>query len=66
MIEKGRNEPTHKAMGPKSGSRMVGSSRGLLPETPTDPDVRNYRIRLFGARIRYVTEAERRRGCGSG
>ena len=27
---------------------------GLLPEAPTDPDVRNSRIRLFGPRLRYV------------
>jgi hypothetical protein len=31
-----------------------------------DPDVRNYRIRLFSARFRYVTGAERMRGCGNG
>ena len=36
------------------------------PEAPTDPDVRNYRIRLFSARLRYVTGAERIRGCGNG
>jgi hypothetical protein len=45
---------------------MVGSPRGLLPEAPTDPDVRNSRIRLFGPRLRYVTGEERMRGCGSG
>jgi hypothetical protein len=45
---------------------LVGSSRGSLPETPTDPDVRNCRIRLFGTRFHYVTGAERMRGCGKG
>ena len=44
----------------------VGSPRGLLPEAPTDPDVRISRIRLFGPRLRYVTGEVRRRGCGSG
>jgi hypothetical protein len=37
-----------------------------IPEAPTDPDVRNYRIRLFSTRLRYVTGAKRIRGCGSG
>src|SRR6516225_9845343 len=32
---------------------VVGSPRGSLPEAPTHPDVRYYRIRLFGARLRY-------------
>jgi len=45
---------------------VVGSPRGLLPEAPTDPDVRNYRIRLFSPRLRYVTWAEWIRGCGKG
>ncbi len=44
----------------------VGSPRRLLPEAPTDPDVRISRIRLFGPRFRYVTGEVRRRGCGSG
>jgi hypothetical protein len=44
----------------------VGSPRELLPEAPTDPDVRNSRIRLFGSRLRYVTGEVRRRGFGSG
>jgi hypothetical protein len=34
--------------------------------TPADPDVRNYRIRLFGTRLRYVTGAGRMRGRGKG
>ena len=33
-------------------SNRVGSPRGLLPEAPTDPDVRISRIRLFGPRFR--------------
>jgi hypothetical protein len=45
---------------------MVGSPRGLLPEAPTDPDVRISRIGLFGPRLRYVTRKVRMRGCGSG
>jgi CRP-like cAMP-binding protein len=36
------------------------------PETPTEPDVRNYRIRLFGSRLRYAMIAGRMCGCGSG
>jgi hypothetical protein len=49
-----------------AAAALVGSPRGLLPEAPTDPDVRNSRIRLFGSRLRYVTGEERMRGCGSG
>jgi hypothetical protein len=30
----------------------VGSTRRLPPGSPTDPDVRDYRIRLFGVRVR--------------
>jgi hypothetical protein len=45
---------------------LVGSPRELLPEAPTDPDVRISRIRLFGSRLRYVTGEVRRRGVGSG
>jgi hypothetical protein len=37
-----------------------------FPEAPTDPDVRDYRIRHFGPRLRYVTVEGRMRGCGSG
>src|SRR6202035_4176551 len=44
----------------------VGSPRELLPEAPTDPDMRISRIRLFGSRLRYVTREVRRRGVGSG
>jgi hypothetical protein len=45
----------------------VGSPRGdCSPEAPTDPDVRNSRIRLFGPRLCYVTVEGRMRGCGSG
>ena len=44
----------------------VGSPRELLPEAPTDPDVRISRIRPFGPRLRYVTGEVLRRGCGSG
>jgi hypothetical protein len=46
------------------GGRVA--SGNCSPEAPTDPDVRDYRIRLFGARFRYVTVEERMRGCGSG
>src|SRR5262249_43920117 len=46
--------------------RTVGSPRGSLPEAPTEPDVRNYRIRLFGARLCYVTGTKRIRACGNG
>ena len=37
----------------------LGSGRlgGLPPEAPTDPDVRNSRLRLFGPRLCYVTFA---------
>ena len=44
---------------------MGGSIRGRVasgdcsPEAPTDPDVRIFRIRLFGPRLRYVTGEER-------
>src|SRR5215469_230534 len=47
-----------------------GSIRGRVtpgdcsPEVPTDPDMRNCRIRLFSTRFRYVA-GERMRGCGS-
>jgi len=44
----------------------VGSPRGSLPEAPLDPDVRNCRIRRFGARLCYVTGTKRIRACGSG
>jgi hypothetical protein len=48
-----------------------GSIRGRVasgdysPKAPTDPDERDYRIRLFGARLRYVT-GEEMCGWGSG
>jgi hypothetical protein len=45
---------------------MVGSPRGLLPEAPTDPDVRISRIRLFGPRLHYATGAAWIRGWGKG
>ena len=50
------------------GRRAAGwvASGDCSPEAPADPDVRNYRIRLFGARIRYVTAVERMRGSGRG
>jgi hypothetical protein len=51
------NQPSH---------HRVGSPRALLPEAPTDPDMRISRIRLFGSRLRYVTREVRRRGVGSG
>ena len=35
-------------------------------EAPTDPDMRDYRIRLFSPRLRYVTGEGRMRGCGKG
>jgi hypothetical protein len=35
-------------------------------EAPTDPDMRIFRIRLFGQRFRYATLAGRMRGSGSG
>ena len=44
------------------GRFVVGSPRGLLPEAPTDPDVRISRIRLFGPRFCYVTGEVRSRG----
>jgi hypothetical protein len=37
----------------------VGSPRELLPEAPTDPDMRISRIRLFGSRLCCVTEEVR-------
>jgi hypothetical protein len=43
------------------GGRVVPGD--CAPETPTDPDVQNYRIRLFGSRLCYVTGEEM---CGSG
>jgi hypothetical protein len=41
------------------------ASGDCSPEAPADPDVRNYRIRLFGPRLRYVTVAGMS-GFGSG
>src|ERR1700728_4644374 len=43
---------------------MVGSPQGLLPGAPTEPDVRNSRIRLFETRVRYARDA--RPGVSSG
>ena len=40
----------------------VGSPRGIIPEAPTDPDVHNSCIRLFGTRVRYVTGSH---GCAA-
>jgi hypothetical protein len=51
--------------------RGTGSSPGRVtpgdcsPEVPTDPDMRNCRIRLFSTRLRYLA-GERMCGCGSG
>ena len=40
---------------------------GCPPAAPTDPDVQNSRIRLFGTRIRYAgKEGRRMRARGSG
>ena len=39
---------------------------GCPPGAPTDPDVRNSRIRLLGARVRYVARRRTMRGAGSG
>jgi hypothetical protein len=36
------------------------------PETPTEPDVQIFRIRLFSPRFRYATFAGRMRGSGNG
>jgi hypothetical protein len=36
------------------------------PETPTEPDMQIFRIRLFGPRFRYATFAGRMRGSGNG
>ena len=36
------------------------------PGAPTDPDVRNYRIRLFEKRVCYVSLSLRMEGRGSG
>ena len=30
------------------------ASGDCAPEAPADPDMRDYRIRLFGSRLRYV------------
>jgi hypothetical protein len=43
-----------------------GRPGGLPSEAPTDPDVRIFRIRLFGPRFRYATFAGRMRGSGNG
>ena len=45
---------------------VVGSLRGLLPESPTDPDMQNSCIRRFETRLCYVTVEMRMRGGGSG
>jgi hypothetical protein len=39
---------------------------GCYSEAPTDPDMRDYRIRLFSPRLSYVTGEGRMRGCGKG
>ena len=41
------------------------ASGDYSPKAPADPDERDYRIRLFGARFRYVT-GEEMCGWGSG
>lgn len=40
--------------------------RSCLRRPPTDPDVQNSRIRLFGSRVCYVAYRCTMRGCGSG
>jgi hypothetical protein len=45
--------------------REVGSARGSLPGPPTDPDVPDLGIRLFGVRVRYVNRCTMA-GRGSG
>lgn len=57
-----------------TSSRLKNSSRincrvapgRCFPGAPTDPDVRNSRIRLFGSRLRYVPYRWTIRGGGSG
>jgi hypothetical protein len=49
----------------RSSIRGRVASGDCSPEAPTDPDMRIFRIRLFGSRLRYVT-GEEMCGCGSG
>ena len=67
-IYRGRDEIDRIAGAIKGTRQMDGrvAPGNCSPEAPTDPDVRDYRIRLFGPRFRYVTVEERIRGCGSG
>ena len=42
----------------KCGSVCRVDPGGCPPGPPTDPDVRDYRIRLLGMRFRYVRQTE--------
>jgi hypothetical protein len=53
------------AQQPLDGSGRVVSG-DCSPETPTEPDMQIFRIRLFGPRFRYATFAGRMRGSGNG
>ena len=64
LLEKGTDLRTIQLRVPGRFGRVV--SGDCSPETPTDPDMRVFRIRLFGSRLRYVTAARRMRGCGNG
>jgi hypothetical protein len=57
VIEQSLNGETPPYIQLRYNQRVVGSPRGLLPEAPTEPDGRDYRIRLFSTRLRYVTGA---------
>jgi hypothetical protein len=52
------------AEGEIRGGRVA--PEGCSSEAPTDPDTRDYRIRLFRPRLSYVTGEGRMRGCGKG
>jgi len=52
------------SLGTPNGGRVA--SEDYSSEAPTDPDMRVFRIRLFGSRFRYATIAGRMWGSGSG
>jgi hypothetical protein len=69
MLFEGQTPPVwstfqHSGRAPKTRCRVAPGDRS--PGAPTDPDVRDYRIRLVRARVRYVAYRRVMRGGGSG